>query len=148
MTVGASGHTNSPHPSSREGRLSTARWSSGVLLSDVPGPSKKIAAFECSAKAADELRNKLSDVRASYDRQTDSFGGGFNYLTKADEIDSAQGNFIKAFQRELSHLLSAEFTSFYDSYYLGVPWYARPSFLIVVSFVSLMGCLICLVFLP
>src|SRR3974377_2406609 len=116
MTVGASGHTNSPHPSSREGRLSPARCSSGVLLSDVPGPSKKIAAFECSAKAADELRNKLSDVRASYDRQTDSFGDGFNYLTKADEIDSAQGNFIKAFQRELSHFLSAEFTNFSHLY--------------------------------
>jgi hypothetical protein len=31
-TVGPSGHTNSPHPSSREGHHSTARWSSGVLL--------------------------------------------------------------------------------------------------------------------
>ena len=27
-TAGPSGHTNSPHPSSREGHLSTARWSS------------------------------------------------------------------------------------------------------------------------
>jgi hypothetical protein len=33
QTVGPSGHTNSPHPSSREGHHSTARWSSGVLLS-------------------------------------------------------------------------------------------------------------------
>ena len=32
-TAGPSGHTNSPHPSSREGHLSTARWSSRVLLS-------------------------------------------------------------------------------------------------------------------
>ena len=32
-TAGPSGHTNSPHPSSREGHLSTARWSSGFLLS-------------------------------------------------------------------------------------------------------------------
>ena len=32
-TAGPSGHTNSPHPSSREGHLSTARWSSGLLLS-------------------------------------------------------------------------------------------------------------------
>ena len=32
-TVGPSGHTNSPHPSSREGHHSTARWSSGYLLS-------------------------------------------------------------------------------------------------------------------
>ena len=28
VTAGPSGHTNSPHPSSREGHLSTARWSS------------------------------------------------------------------------------------------------------------------------
>ena len=27
-----SGHTNSPHPSSREGHLSTAQWSSSILL--------------------------------------------------------------------------------------------------------------------
>ena len=33
VTAGPSGHTNSPHPSSREGHLSTARWSSGFLLS-------------------------------------------------------------------------------------------------------------------
>src|SRR5450830_219125 len=33
VTAGPSGHTNSPHPSSREGHLSTARWSSIVLLS-------------------------------------------------------------------------------------------------------------------
>src|SRR5450756_1528718 len=32
-TAGPSGQTNSPHPSSREGHLSTARWSSSVLLS-------------------------------------------------------------------------------------------------------------------
>ena len=33
QTVGPSGHTNSPHPSSREGHHSTAWWSSSVLLS-------------------------------------------------------------------------------------------------------------------
>ena len=33
LTAGPSGHANSPHPSSREGHLSTARWSSIVLLS-------------------------------------------------------------------------------------------------------------------
>src|SRR5262249_37353255 len=31
-TAGSSGHTNSPHPSSREGPHSTVRWSSRVLL--------------------------------------------------------------------------------------------------------------------
>src|SRR4029434_9499964 len=33
QTVGPSGHTNSPHPSSRKGHHSTARWSSICLLS-------------------------------------------------------------------------------------------------------------------
>src|SRR5450631_2488026 len=33
VTAGPSGHANSPHPSSREGHHSTARWSSSVLLS-------------------------------------------------------------------------------------------------------------------
>jgi hypothetical protein len=33
VTVGPSGHANSPHPSSREGHHSTSRWSSSVLLS-------------------------------------------------------------------------------------------------------------------
>src|ERR1700716_1573556 len=32
VTAGPSGHTNSPHPSSREGHHSTARWSSSFLL--------------------------------------------------------------------------------------------------------------------
>src|SRR5450830_836720 len=32
LTIGPSGHANSPHPSSREGHHSTARWSSGFLL--------------------------------------------------------------------------------------------------------------------
>ena len=35
VTAGPSGHTNSPHPSSREGHHSTAWWSSSVLLSDL-----------------------------------------------------------------------------------------------------------------
>jgi hypothetical protein len=33
LTAGPSGQTNSPHPSSREGHLSTAQWNSSVLLS-------------------------------------------------------------------------------------------------------------------
>jgi hypothetical protein len=32
-TAGPSGHANSPHPSSREGHHSTARWNSSFLLS-------------------------------------------------------------------------------------------------------------------
>src|SRR5665213_1714127 len=32
VTAGPSGHANSPHPSSREGHHSTARWSSSFLL--------------------------------------------------------------------------------------------------------------------
>ena len=32
VTAGSSGRTNSPHPSSREGHHSTARWSSSVLI--------------------------------------------------------------------------------------------------------------------
>src|SRR5262249_56190025 len=32
LTGGPSGHANSPHPSSREGHHSTARWSSSFLL--------------------------------------------------------------------------------------------------------------------
>src|SRR5664280_418495 len=35
LTIGPSGHANSPYPSSREGHHSTARWSSGFLLSDL-----------------------------------------------------------------------------------------------------------------
>ena len=33
VTTGPSGHANSPHPSSRKGHHSTARWSSSLLLS-------------------------------------------------------------------------------------------------------------------
>src|SRR5881394_4244512 len=34
-TAGSSDHASSPHPSSREGHLSTAGWSSSVLLSNL-----------------------------------------------------------------------------------------------------------------
>jgi hypothetical protein len=39
LTAGPSGHTNSPHPSSREGHHSTTRWSSSFLLLGVIGHS-------------------------------------------------------------------------------------------------------------
>src|SRR5215471_138204 len=35
LAAGSSRHTNSPHPSSREGHHSTTRWSSSFLLSSV-----------------------------------------------------------------------------------------------------------------
>ena len=48
LTTGPSGQTNSPHPSSREGHLSTARWSSGFLLSHVILYGFHAAAEACS----------------------------------------------------------------------------------------------------
>ena len=48
QTVGPSGHTNSPHPSSREGHLSTARWNSSFLLSGLILNGFHAAATTCS----------------------------------------------------------------------------------------------------
>ncbi len=48
VTAGPSRHTNSPHPSSREGHLSTARWSSGFLLSGLILNGFHAAAAACS----------------------------------------------------------------------------------------------------
>src|ERR1022692_3063056 len=48
VTAGPSRHTNSPHPSSRKGHLSTARWSSGFLLSGLILNSFHAAAAACS----------------------------------------------------------------------------------------------------
>jgi len=47
-TAGPSGSTNSPHPSSREGHLSTARWISRVLLSGSILNGFHAAAAACS----------------------------------------------------------------------------------------------------
>ena len=47
-TVGPSGHANSPHPSSREGHHSTARWSSIFLLLDLILHGFHAAAAACS----------------------------------------------------------------------------------------------------
>ena len=47
-TAGPSGHANSPHPSSREGHLSTARWSSSFLLSGLILNGFHAAAAACS----------------------------------------------------------------------------------------------------
>jgi len=48
LTIGPSGHANSPHPSSREGHLSTARWSSSFLLSGMILNGFHAAAVACS----------------------------------------------------------------------------------------------------
>src|ERR1700675_1923675 len=48
VTADPSGHTNSPHPSSREGHLSPARWSSGFLLSGLILNGFHAAAVACS----------------------------------------------------------------------------------------------------
>ena len=48
-TADPSGHTNSPHPSSREGHRSTAGWSSSFLLSD-------LILYGCHAAAVSRLQ--------------------------------------------------------------------------------------------
>jgi hypothetical protein len=53
--AGPSGHANSPHPSSREGHLSTARWISGFLLSGLI-----LNGFHAAAAAASRVhRNSV-----------------------------------------------------------------------------------------
>jgi len=47
-TAGPSGHTNSPHPSSREGHHSTARWRSSFLLLNLILRVVHAAAATCS----------------------------------------------------------------------------------------------------
>src|SRR5882672_9298801 len=47
-TADPSGHANSPHPSSREGHRSTARWSSSFLLSRLILHGSHAAAAACS----------------------------------------------------------------------------------------------------
>src|ERR1700693_3013419 len=58
-TAGPSGHTNSPHPSSREGHLSTARWSSSFLLSGLILNGFHAAAVACSRG----LRNSVPSTQ-------------------------------------------------------------------------------------
>jgi hypothetical protein len=48
LTIGPSGQANSPHPSSREGHLSTAWWNSSFLLSDLILHGFHAAAAACS----------------------------------------------------------------------------------------------------
>ena len=48
VTAGPADIANSPHPSSREGHLSTARWSSSFLLSDVIPYGLHAATAACS----------------------------------------------------------------------------------------------------
>src|SRR5215468_8675207 len=55
LTAGPSGHANSPHPSSREGHRSTARWSSSFLLSDLT-----LYGFHAAAVACSRVQRKLS----------------------------------------------------------------------------------------
>ena len=51
VTAGSSGHTNSPHPSSREGHHSTVGWISGFLLFD-------LILYSCHAAATSLVHRK------------------------------------------------------------------------------------------
>jgi hypothetical protein len=51
VTAGSSGHTNSPHPSSREGHHSTLGWISGFLLFD-------LILYSCHAAATSLVHRK------------------------------------------------------------------------------------------
>src|SRR5664279_1841604 len=59
-TAGPRRHTNSPHPSSREGHHSTAGWSSSVLLSHV--------ILDCSHAAAVSSRVQRNSVPSTHMR--------------------------------------------------------------------------------
>src|SRR5664280_1320537 len=56
-TAGPSGHTNSPHPSSREGHLSTAWWNSSVLL---------LRLIQCASHAAATSRVQRNSVPSTH----------------------------------------------------------------------------------
>ena len=62
LTIGPSGHANSPHPSSREGHYSTARWSSSVLL------SLSLLILNCSHAAAACSRAQRNSVPSTHMR--------------------------------------------------------------------------------
>ena len=72
ITAGPSGHTNSPHPSSREGHHSTARWICVFLLSHrsyvpsgcrgFPGPA------ELGAVNPDAMHDHRQPARQRHDR--------------------------------------------------------------------------------
>jgi hypothetical protein len=71
VTAGSSRHTNSPHPSSREGHHSTVGWISGLLLfdfvrfsrrGDLPGPP------ELGAINPDAVHDHRQPTRQCHDR--------------------------------------------------------------------------------
>ncbi len=68
LTAGASGHANSPHPSSREGHLSTAGWSSSFLLLYLISRGFHAAATACSrvqrnSVPSTQMRCMITDSR-------------------------------------------------------------------------------------
>ena len=60
LTIGPSGHANSPHPSSREGHHSTAGWSSSVFLLHL--------ILNCSHAAATSSRVQRNSVPSTHMR--------------------------------------------------------------------------------
>jgi len=64
LTIGPSGHANSPHPSSREGHHSTARWSSSILMS----LSLSLLILNCSHAAAACSRAQRNSVPSTHMR--------------------------------------------------------------------------------
>ncbi|SEH40783.1 hypothetical protein [Tardiphaga sp. OK245] len=106
------------------------------------------AAFPKSVGFARSINTQLRSLAASYDQKTNRLIEIDDLKKPLDKIDADESQFVVAFNNELGAALSKEFEQFYGSYYLGVPWYARPTVLFILALVSLVACMVTLLLLP
>lgn len=87
-------------------------------------------------------------VFGSYDRKSNKLENVADLKAELAKIDKEESLFVVAFNAELAQALADEFKQFYEAYYSGVPWYAQPMFLFILSLTAFSMCLVVFFFLP
>jgi hypothetical protein len=118
---------------------------SGFKLRDADAKST----FPEAVKHAQSVNVQLRALVASYNPKINKLDvGNLNLKDELAKIDKEESQFVIAFNSELAEALAGEFKQFYDAYYSSVPIYAQPVFLFILSFVTLMACVVTFLLLP
>ena len=108
----------------------------------------KVETFKEAASTATEISTVLRPLVASFQSTEGGNLPNANVMENFAKVNKAEARFVEAFNHELGAALSSEFSQFYESYYLGVPWYGQPTFLIVLAIGSLVICCMTYFLLP
>jgi hypothetical protein len=120
-----------------------------VLAGFKPRDADGRSAFPESVKHAQSFNVQLRALVVRYDPKIKKLDAdNLNLKDELTKIDKEESQFVIAFNSELAEALAGEFKQFYDAYYSAVPWYGQPTFLFILSALTLVVCLLVYLLLP